>query len=137
MSKGKSSTSMKQIATFHVRKPLQLNLADFPMLSRNGHKASSSKQSSSPKNDSRLDRSRHSSIIFPENSDPNIQNSVSSLAVNNLVGEHLKKPLDPIIPVPPKPGHTQENVSVDMQHDAHSVDVLVIVGDAHGSAMLE
>ncbi|KAK9025260.1 hypothetical protein V6N11_065155 [Hibiscus sabdariffa] len=64
-------------------------------------------------------------------------NSGSSLIVNNLAGEPPKKPPDPIIPIPPRPGHIQENVSVNMQHVAHSVDVPAIVGDAHGPTMLE
>ncbi|KAK8670357.1 hypothetical protein V6N13_105112 [Hibiscus sabdariffa] len=46
--------------------------------------------------------------------------------VNNLAGEPPKKPPDPIIPIPPRPGHIQENVSVNMQHVAHSVDVPAI-----------
>ncbi|KAL4355559.1 hypothetical protein GQ457_06G006150 [Hibiscus cannabinus] len=42
-SKSKSSTVVQQATNFNVRKPLQLNLVDFPILSRNGHKAGSSK----------------------------------------------------------------------------------------------
>ncbi|KAK8586063.1 hypothetical protein V6N13_130589 [Hibiscus sabdariffa] len=134
------SITMKQTAaTFHVRKPLQVNLVNFSILPRNGHKASSSKNPTLPKDDSRLDKNRHSSIHLTENSDPNIQNSGidSSSVVNNLACELLKKPPDPIILVPTEASHAQENVLVDMQHDAHIVEVPRIVGDAHDSVMFE
>ncbi|KAK8684011.1 hypothetical protein V6N13_040048 [Hibiscus sabdariffa] len=133
----KPSVSTQQAATFHVRKPLQLNLGDFPILPRHAHKASSSKHPPSSLAVSRLDESRHSSIILHENSNPNILNSEHSMLVNNLATELSAKPPDPIISAPPISGHMQGNVQVDMPHDAHSSDVPVMIGDTHGSAMLE
>ncbi|KAL4378055.1 hypothetical protein GQ457_02G020520 [Hibiscus cannabinus] len=133
----KPTVSTQQATTFHVRKPLQLNLGVFPILPRHAHKASSSKHPPSSLAVSRLDKSRHSSVTLHENSDSNILNSEHSMSVNNMATELPAKPPDPIISAPPISGHMQGNVQVDMPHDAHSSDVPVMIGDTHGSAMLE
>ncbi|KAK8653849.1 hypothetical protein V6N13_127832 [Hibiscus sabdariffa] len=100
-SKGRSSAAEQHAPTFNVRKPLQLNLGDFPILSRNDHRAGSSRQALSPTGISRLDRSKHSSIFLPENSDPNIQSVDTSMSAPTGVGDLPKKPPNPVIPDSP------------------------------------
>ncbi|KAK8606369.1 hypothetical protein V6N13_030652 [Hibiscus sabdariffa] len=55
-----------------VRKPLMMNLFDFPALSRFSHKASTSKTSASLDQRSTLDKSKHSATVMQENENPNI-----------------------------------------------------------------
>ncbi|KAK8697415.1 hypothetical protein V6N13_113566 [Hibiscus sabdariffa] len=65
--KKKVVSSGKASRVSPMRKPLQVNLSDFPVLSRFSAKASSSR--SKP-----LDTTRHSTTIMKENADPNIVN---------------------------------------------------------------
>ncbi|KAK9025195.1 hypothetical protein V6N11_065091 [Hibiscus sabdariffa] len=101
LKKSRSSTAEQHAPTFNVHKPLQLNFADFSILSRNDHRAGSSRQVPSPTDISHLDRSKRSSIFLPENSDPNIQNVDTYMPAPNGVGELPKKPPDPVISASP------------------------------------
>ncbi|KAK8994454.1 hypothetical protein V6N11_045542 [Hibiscus sabdariffa] len=123
-------------ATFNVRKPLQLNLADLPILHRTGHKAGSSNHQSSSKDVSRLDKSRHSSVTLRENSDPNILLPVPAQLVNTLIVEPQKKPPDPTdivsTTVPAK-----ETMTVEAHNDDISINANDMISDAYDAAMLE
>ncbi|KAK8513931.1 hypothetical protein V6N11_021529 [Hibiscus sabdariffa] len=61
----------------------------------------------------------------------------SSPMMNNLADEPPKKSHDLVISASSKTVHAQESMTVDMHHDAHSVDVPARVSDAHGSTMSE
>ncbi|KAL4354587.1 hypothetical protein GQ457_06G029720 [Hibiscus cannabinus] len=122
----KTSPTAQHSATFNVRKPLQLTLADLPILHRTGHKAGSSNHPSSSKGTTCLDQNRHSSVSLPENSDPNIPLHVPSKLVSNSLVAPPKKPPDPNDIVSPT-AHAQESTSVDAHNaeisfDAHSLD---------------
>ncbi|KAK8560312.1 hypothetical protein V6N12_013111 [Hibiscus sabdariffa] len=134
--KYKPSPFAQHSVAFNVRKPLQLSLADLPILHRAGYKVGSSNHSSSSKDVYSLDKSRHSSVTLPENSDPNIQLPVPSQQVSNLVVEPPKKPLDPTGTVNTTV-HTQETRPVDGHNAALSIDVPALISDAYDSAMLE
>ncbi|KAK8683137.1 hypothetical protein V6N13_039204 [Hibiscus sabdariffa] len=130
-SKSKASSDV------NVRKPLQLNLADFPILPRFNHKAGPSTQMPSPKVVSRLDGNKHSVISLPENSDPNIPTDDSTLMGNNVTGEPLRKPPDPILSAYPSTGQATEVLPGDMQHNARQTDVSVMISDGQDSVMTE
>ncbi|KAL4369386.1 hypothetical protein GQ457_05G024870 [Hibiscus cannabinus] len=112
-SKGRSFSDEQHAPTFNVCKPLQLNLADFPILSRNDHRACSSRQTPSPTSISRLDRSNHSSIFLPEKSDPNIQSVDTSTSTPNEVGDLPKKSPDPVISGSPIRDQVQDLIPED------------------------
>ncbi|KAK8494404.1 hypothetical protein V6N12_002353 [Hibiscus sabdariffa] len=135
MVKDKPSTSAQHSVAFNVRKPLQLNLKDLSILHRSGHKAGSSNHSSSSKNVSHLDKSRHSSITLPENSDPNIQLHVPSQLMSNLNVEPPKKPPDPTDTVNTSV-HAQETMHVDVHNDLF-VDAHAMITDGYDVATLE
>ncbi|KAK8662350.1 hypothetical protein V6N13_091929 [Hibiscus sabdariffa] len=72
LAKKKSTVAGKTSKPAFVKKPLTVNLSDFPALSRFSHKASSSK-APTPENQSIiLDKSKHSAIVMTENDNPNI-----------------------------------------------------------------
>ncbi|KAK8974650.1 hypothetical protein V6N11_045215 [Hibiscus sabdariffa] len=66
--KGNSIVISQTLTGSHVRKPL--TLSDFLILSRNSHKAGSSKSVSSQAVS--LDASKHSDVVINENTDPNV-----------------------------------------------------------------
>ncbi|KAK8639522.1 hypothetical protein V6N13_137897 [Hibiscus sabdariffa] len=72
MAKKKSAISGRNFKATTVRKPLMMNLSDFPAFSRFSHKASTSKTSASLDQRSTLDKSKHSATVMQENENPNI-----------------------------------------------------------------
>ncbi|KAK8692437.1 hypothetical protein V6N13_075896 [Hibiscus sabdariffa] len=132
----KTSSTAQHSAAFNVRKPLQLNLADLPILHRTGHKAGPSNHPSSSKGITRLDQSRHSSVSLPENTDPNIPLHVHSQLVSNLIVEPPKKPPDPNDSVNPTV-HAHDSTSVDVHNADTSFDARDMINDASDAAMLE
>ncbi|KAK8606513.1 hypothetical protein V6N13_030794 [Hibiscus sabdariffa] len=57
-----------------MRKPLQVNLSDFPVLSRFSAKASSSRSKPALNQGTPLDSTRHATSVMKENDEPNIVN---------------------------------------------------------------
>ncbi|KAK9042856.1 hypothetical protein V6N11_071211 [Hibiscus sabdariffa] len=95
--------SLKSANVVHVRKPLSVTLADFPVLSRNHNKASTSRLASKNTPIVTLDTSKHSTIVMDENSDPNVHHFVRPLddPTNNnfshIAGGSSTRPLgDPL-----------------------------------------
>ncbi|KAL4364167.1 hypothetical protein GQ457_04G022410 [Hibiscus cannabinus] len=128
----KTSPTAQHSATFNVRKPLQLTLADLPILHRTGHKAGSSNHPSSSKGTTCLDQNRHSSVSLPENSDPNIPLHVPSKLVSNSLVAPPKKPPDPNDIVSPT-AHAQESTSVD----AHNAEISFDARDMINNGLLD
>ncbi|KAK8993425.1 hypothetical protein V6N11_033523 [Hibiscus sabdariffa] len=91
--------SLKSANAVHVRKPLSVTLADFPVLSRNHNKASTSRLASKTTPTVNLDTSKHSTVVMDENSDPNVHHFVRSLddPTNNnfshIAGDSSTRPL--------------------------------------------
>ncbi|KAK8513602.1 hypothetical protein V6N12_052779 [Hibiscus sabdariffa] len=127
----------KATSAVNVRKPLQINLADFPILPRSSHKAGPSTHLPSSKVSFRLDGNKHSSISLPENSDPNISASGSSLRVSNVPGEPPQKPPDPPLSASKTMGQAEEVPSRDMQFSARLADASGMISDGQVSAMIE
>ncbi|KAK8662083.1 hypothetical protein V6N13_091671 [Hibiscus sabdariffa] len=65
-SKGKSKKTPKVSKPILLRKPMPTTLSDFPILTRNHYKPSTSRATVP------LDHRKHSSIVINENADPNI-----------------------------------------------------------------
>ncbi|KAK9015264.1 hypothetical protein V6N11_006380 [Hibiscus sabdariffa] len=132
----KTSSTAQHSATFNVRKPLQLNLADLPILHRTGHKAGSSNHPPASKGITCLDQNRHSSVSLPENSDPNIPLHVPSKLASNSIVAPPKKPPDPNDIVSPTV-HAQESTSVDAHNADISLDARDMINNVSDAAMLE
>ncbi|KAL4333564.1 hypothetical protein GQ457_07G033850 [Hibiscus cannabinus] len=112
----------KATSAVNVRKPLQINLADFPILPRSSHKAGPSTHMPSSKVSFRLDGNKHSSISLPENSDPNISAGGSSLMASIVPGEPPQKQPDPPLSASKPTGQAEEVPPRDMQFSARLAD---------------
>ncbi|KAL4348635.1 hypothetical protein GQ457_17G005480 [Hibiscus cannabinus] len=64
--------SPKHPLAINVRKSLQVTLSNLPMTYRKNRRASSSRTHMPTRDNSSLDKNLHSSVVLPENSDPNI-----------------------------------------------------------------
>ncbi|KAL4386788.1 hypothetical protein GQ457_09G010950 [Hibiscus cannabinus] len=71
--KGKQPITVKQLRAVNVRKPLTISVNDFPIIPWSALKASSSRSTRASHKVTILDKSRHSAIVLPENSNPNLQ----------------------------------------------------------------
>ncbi|KAK8604946.1 hypothetical protein V6N13_082409 [Hibiscus sabdariffa] len=74
--KGKAVSVTKKPRTVHVTKPLTVTLNDFPIVPKFAATASSSRSAQLRYNVTKLDKSRHSSVVISENSDPNLQDPI-------------------------------------------------------------
>ncbi|KAK9045530.1 hypothetical protein V6N11_051440 [Hibiscus sabdariffa] len=93
--KGKSISILKKQRAIPIHKPLTVTLNDFPIITKSAAWASSSRSIHMNSNTTTLDKTRHSSIVISEKSDPNLPAKVhdaNSACTNNLT---LGKPPDP------------------------------------------
>ncbi|KAL4331840.1 hypothetical protein GQ457_07G045030 [Hibiscus cannabinus] len=95
-SKKKMVAASKVPTATVIRKPLTMNIADFPALSRFTSKASSSRAKASSSHSNpiinqgiSLDKSRHTATILQENADPNM---IRMVPVNNVPMESVTAP---------------------------------------------
>ncbi|KAK8672175.1 hypothetical protein V6N13_110548 [Hibiscus sabdariffa] len=95
--KGKSTAVFKKQRAIPIRKPLMVTLNDFTMVVKSATKAGSSHTVQLKDNSTTLDKTRHSSIVISENSDPNLQLPVIvHLATSGCANPAtLGKPPDP------------------------------------------
>ncbi|KAK9017890.1 hypothetical protein V6N11_000890 [Hibiscus sabdariffa] len=128
IAKKKSAALGKSSKAVTVKKPLMVNLSDFPALSRFSHKASTSKT---------LDKSKHSATVMKENDDPNIVDGSFIPPVLNTVSSSCPPLGDPPDTL------TRERVAPDMsgQLDTGTREVEAVnIHDSGGSqevAMIE
>ncbi|KAK8657942.1 hypothetical protein V6N13_036159 [Hibiscus sabdariffa] len=100
--KGKQPTVYKHPRAIHVRKPLQVTLNDFPIVSRFTSKGSSSRSVPSTLKTSHLDKSRHSAVVLSENTEP------SPCLVIDAPGNHQLSD-NPLILSDPPDTHTNKH----------------------------
>ncbi|KAK8635575.1 hypothetical protein V6N13_004308 [Hibiscus sabdariffa] len=121
IAKKKSAALGKSSKAVTVKKPLMVNLSDFPALSRFSHKASTSKT---------LDKSKHSATVMKENDDPNIVDGSFIPPVLNTVSSSCPPLGDPPDTL------TRERVAPDMsgQLDTGTREVEAVnIHDSGGS----
>ncbi|KAK8601217.1 hypothetical protein V6N12_051058 [Hibiscus sabdariffa] len=78
--KGKPISVLKKQREIPIHKPLRVTLNDFPIVAKSATKPSSLCSTQMRNNTTTLDKTRHSSIVISENSDPNLQ--IPALAHN-------------------------------------------------------
>ncbi|KAK8658098.1 hypothetical protein V6N13_036310 [Hibiscus sabdariffa] len=137
IAKKKSGALGKGSKAVAIKKPLTVNLSDFPALSRFSHKASTSKTSSYDVHTSILDKSKHSATVMKENDDPNIVDGGFIPSVLNTVSSSCPPLGDP------SNKSTRERVTPDIscQLDIGTRDVEAVnlhdSGRGQGVAMIE
>ncbi|KAK8708562.1 hypothetical protein V6N13_059600 [Hibiscus sabdariffa] len=128
--KGKAIATARKQRAIHVRKPLTVNLNDFPIMTKSATKASSSRLPQLQNNTSKLDKARHSSIVISENLDPNMQSPSmiphETLACNNSLG--TRKPPDPHLLL--HPNHGVNNIRENPTTLVLSADSRLVVQDS-------
>ncbi|KAK8669411.1 hypothetical protein V6N13_106842 [Hibiscus sabdariffa] len=78
MRKGNQSVVAKPPRAFNIREPIITSLNDYPIISRSVSKAGSLRNARASYNAITLDKSLHSTIVLPENSNPNLQSDTSN-----------------------------------------------------------
>ncbi|KAK8607451.1 hypothetical protein V6N13_053186 [Hibiscus sabdariffa] len=116
----------KALKVTPMRKPLIVNLSDFPILSRFSAKASSSKPAT--RQGTLLDSTRHSATTMKENAKPNIVHSGSAIISEQVEAPILGDPLDastgtgdqldPLV----LPNSVSENSSIAFAQSNHNTD---------------
>ncbi|KAK8490080.1 hypothetical protein V6N11_081551 [Hibiscus sabdariffa] len=128
--KGKLTTTPKPAKPITLRKPLVVNLVEFPTLARNQSKASSSCHPP-------LDQLKHTTVVMDENLDPNVSlfpKDSTSLPFSNR-NSPIGEPPDKPTPTSHLPVHS---ISVDTSLQSKQIDeVSDAMGTIQAMVMLE
>ncbi|KAK8617381.1 hypothetical protein V6N13_080297 [Hibiscus sabdariffa] len=134
-----ATASPKHPLAINVRKSLQVTLSNLPMTYWNNRRASSSRTHMPTRDNSSLDKNHHSSVVLPENSDPNIPPFNQDLALQSepLDTTLSGRPLDHQFQFVPLSPNESSKVMKIMHCKATRCSDLLTLNTEHASPMLE